>query len=430
MKCEEIGKYPNGCSRFKCEKAEQRHEGSGPPPALAQCAQEVLGSEAYEQMVKGSLQPTDEQKKLIQEKCGQFKREMPRQMPSSSGEFGGQQQGGQGFGPGGSGEQGSGPSEEDMQRMEKEQKTRMLKDMQRGLRGMEMGVRMMERGLKACVAAKVDVGDATANLAKIKDIVAKVKAATDPEELQDIMSDLPDLFESTRETVELCSRLREIPRILKQVNREIKQLESEHRKLTTQAKRAKLDLTEELNSITVGIATVKALVTDIGNVRDADSFEAAMENLEGLQETFQDLREKMEAIRGVLNIGPGISQTRREIRNAERMISTFKRQKKDTTELVALLAQAKTLLSEIEALAKQKPLDVDAVHEKFEELEDVGHRAEELIATLRGAKVDRGFADDFQKSPAEDAKLPDVFKQFEKEGDSEGPSEFESLLGF
>lgn len=430
MRCEEIGKYPNGCSRFKCEPMEQRHENASPPPALASCAQEVLGSEAYEQMRKGSLQPTDEQKKLVQEKCGQFKREMPRSsVPSSSGEFGGQQPGGQqGFGPGG--EQGFGPSEEDIERMEKEQKTRMLKEMQRGLRGMEMGIRMMERGLKACVAAKVNAGDTEANLAKIKAIVAQVKTAQDPEAIQDIMSELPDLFDGAREHIEMCHRLRELPRILKQVNREVKQMEGEHRRLTAQAKRAKIDLTDELSTIKTGIDTVKALVKDIGSVNNAESFEAAMENLEGLQDTFQDIREKTEACRAVLNIKSGITQAQREIRQVERTITALKRAKKNTAELEQLVTEAKALLGTIQELAKQKPIDPDALHDAFESLEDVGHRAEELMATLRGEKIDRGFADDFQKSPVNDVKLPDAFRQFEKEEAPEGPSEFESLLGF
>lgn len=438
MKCEESGKYPNGCSRFKCERAEQpRQEGSSPPPALASCAQEVLGSEAYEQMIKGILQPTDEQKKLMHEKCSQFKREMP----SSSGEFSGQQPGGgqgvgpegpggQKFGPGGSREQGFGPSEEDMERMEKEQKARMLKDMQRGLRGMEQGIRMMDRGLQACRKAKIDVADADSSLATIKDIVAKVRAATDPEDLPDLMSELPEHFEKLRETVENCSRVAQLPRILKQVNREIKQMEGDLRRLTSQVSRAKLDLADELSTIKMGIDTVKALVADIGKVRDAESFDAAMENLEGLQDTFQDLREKIEAIRGVLNIKSGVTQAQREIRQAERTITSLKRAGKNTAELEQLLIEAKALVAQIQGLSTQKPIDPEALSDAFEALEDVGHRAEALMSHLRGAKVDRGYSDDFQKSPVGDVKLPDVFKQFEKDGASEGPSEFESLLGF
>ncbi|MBI4434780.1 hypothetical protein HY635_03120 [Candidatus Uhrbacteria bacterium] len=477
MKCEETGKYPNGCAKFKCERQEApRHERSGPPPALENCAREVLGSEAFEQMLKGG-QPTEEQKKLVGEKCSQFKREMPKPAGDfpGRGAFPGQPPGGEfpgrgegldrapgagGFGPDGSGQQtcnvqgvempgpcsryegrgpggpggegmmgpgGFGPSEEDMERMEKEQKARMLKEMQRGLRGMEQGIRMMERELKACTQAKVDAGDAQANLAKIKEIVAKVKAVTDPEELQEIMSELPDLFDGARETIEMCHRLREIPRILKDLNRGINMLTREHRQLTAQVKRAKLDLADDLNEIAAGIATMKAIAAEVSRVKTTDEFEEAMAKLEGLHETGEDLRGKVEAIRGVLNVKRALADTRREIRNAERLVTSLKRKKVDVSELQQHIADGKTLVAEIEALAKQKPIDADALHEKFEMLMDLGQRAEETMAQLRGQKIERG--PQFGRSAVEGVELPDSFRQFKKE-EPEGPSEIESLLGF
>lgn len=457
MKCEEVGKYPNGCNRFKCTPVEDRRESPRPPPALEQCAREAIGNETYEQMITGKLQLTEEQKRLVGEKCQQFKRpgrgegfdrapgaqdserrtcringvEMPGPCPESSGP-GGPMMGGPGGGEGGMMSPGEfGPSEEDMERMEKERKTRVLQDMKRGLRGMEQGLRMMERGISSCRKAKMDTTEPEAALAKIKEIIAKVKTAEDPDELMDIMQELPELFDGAREHVEACHRLAELPRITKQIGREVKQLENEQRRLVSQVKRAKLDLTDQLNGIAAGIATVKEILAEVNRVKTVDEFEAATEKLEGLRETFEDLHEKMDAVRSVLNIKRAITDAKREIRNTERFISSLKRKGVDASELAEMVAAGKTLVAELETLAKQKPLDIDAIHEQFELLMELGQRAEELMDQLRGKKTERGFEGRFGRSPVESVKLPDTFRQFEKkESEEADSSELESLLGF
>jgi translation elongation factor EF-1beta len=317
-----------------------------------------------------------------------------------------------------------------MERMEQEQKARMLKEMQRGLRGMEQGIRMMDRGLNACRKAKVDVADADASLATIKDIVAKVRAATDPEELPDLMSDLPEHFDKLREVVENCNRVAQLPRITKQLGREIKQLEGEHRRLTSQVKRAKLDLADQLNAIATGIETIKVMLAEVSRVKTTDEFEEAMAKLEGLHDTFEDIRENVDAVRSVLNVRRALTDAKREIRTVERFIGTLKRKGADTSELAEMVAAGKALVAELEVLAKQKPIDADALHEKFEMLEELGGRAEEALAKLRGVKFEDRFEPKFDKSASADVKLPDAFRQFEKEEEPEGPSEIESLLGF
>lgn len=468
----------DGCSIQKCipkresgerkeERRDEHREDRGrmeAPPGLEGCAKDILGEDAYAQLRKGELQLSEEQKKLIGEKCQQFKREMksPGSFPGR-GEFKGQPPGGQfpgqgqglesapgagGFGPGGPGSPsggmmggggeggmmgpgGFGPSEEDMARMEKEQKARMLQDMKRGLRGMEQGLRMMDRGISACRKAKVDTTDPEAALAKIKEIIAQVKTAEDPDALMEIMQELPELFDGAREHVEACHRLGEIPRITKQLGREIKRLESEHRKLVSQVKRAKLDLQEQLDEIAAGVTEIKTVLTEVGQVKNVEAFEAAMEKLEGLRETFENLQEKIDAVRSVLNVKRAITEAKREIRNVERFIGMLKRKGEDTSELSAMVAAGKALVAELEALAKQKPLDVDALHEKFEQLEDLGQRAEEALANLRGLKIEDKFGPKFSKSTVSDVKLPDAFRQFEKkESEEAAPSELESLLGF
>lgn len=425
------------------------------PPGLEGCAKDILGEEAYAQLRKGELQLSEEQKKLISEKCQQFKRETKSSGSfPGRGEFKGQPPGGQfpgqgqglegapgagGFGPGGPGggeggmmgPGGFGPSEEDMARMEKEQKSRMLQDMKRGLRGMEQGLRMMERGISACRKAKVDTTDPEAALAKIKEIIAQVKTAEDPDALMEIMQELPELFDGAREHVEACHRLGEIPRITKQLGREIKRLEGEHRKLVSQVSRAKLDLQGQLDEIAAGVAEIKAVLAEVGQVKSVEAFEAAMEKLEGLRETFENLQEKIDAVRSVLNVKRAITDAKREIRNVERFIGMLKRKGVDTSELSGMVAAGKALVVELEALAKQKPLDVDALHEKFEQLEDLGQRAEEALASLRGLKIEDKFAPQFSKSTVSDVKLPDAFRQFEKkESEEADSSELESLLGF
>ncbi|MDO8599743.1 MAG: hypothetical protein Q7S02_06585 [bacterium] len=465
---------PGGCSIQKCipkgergerkeERREERRDDRGrmeSPPGLEKCARSVLG-DAFDQLKSGGPQLSEDQKKMIHEKCGSFRGGERGEQPSQGqfpgrGEFRGQTPSGEfpgrgegldrapgsgGFGPGGQSgdmmgpggeQQRFGPSDEEMEKMEKERKTRMLQEMKRNLKGMEQGLRMIERGIKVCVAAKIDATAGDAALAKIKEVIAKVKTAEDPEELQDIMMDLPEHFDGARELVEMCHRLRELPRITKQLSSEVKRIEREIKSVTAQVKRSKLDLTDQLNDITAGLTAIKATLTEVGQVKTAEDFDDAMEKLESLRETFDELQEKIGAVRGVLNIGRGIIDAKREIRNAERLVTSLKRRKVDTTALTAIITEGKGLVAEIESLGKQKPLDPDAIHEKFEQLEDLGSRADEMIAKLQGKEIRPSTGPQFSRSPVEGTKLPDSFRQFspqEKESANES-SELESLLGF
>lgn len=430
---------------------------------LEDCVRKVVGDdELYDRFRKGEFQLSEEQRKAVNEQCASFKGKASRKGGAPTGDTGSPARppsapDGDGAGSGtqtcnvngtempgpcsqyeGRGSDGSdgsgwseGPSDEDMERMEKERKVRMLQEMKRNLKGMEQGLRMLERGLKVCTAAKVDASAASEAIAQIKEVIAKVKAAEDPDEVQDVMMDLSDHFDSARETLEVCHRLRELPRITKQLTNEVKRIERELKNATAQAKRAKMDLTDQLNEITAGLTAVKEAIANVAQVKTADEFDEAMESIESLRETFEDLQEKLGAIRGVLNVSRGIADARREIRDAERLVSALKRKKVDTAPLQVLITEGKGLIAEIEALAKQRPIDPDAIHEKFEQLEDLGARADDMIATIQGKEV-RSTGPQFSRSPVEGAKIPDSFRQFspKKDEGSEDDSDLEALLGF
>ncbi len=247
------------------------------------------------------------------------------------------------------------------------------------------------------------------------------------------MSELPDHFDKLRDVVNTCNRLRELPRITKQIDREVRQLESDYKRLSAQAKRTKFDLGDQLNEIASGITAIRATLTEVAQVKSADAFDDAMAKLEDLHGTFDDLREKIGAVRDVLNISRAMSDARREMRNVERYLGSLTRRGVDTKNLGELLAQGKSLIAELDALAKQQPIDVDALHEKFSTLEDLGSHAEQLLAELRGQKTESAFQPQFGKSPVEGVQLPDSFRQFGKSDQtntSDQPSQVESLLGF
>lgn len=324
--------------------------------------------------------------------------------------------------------------DEQRQRMEKEQQERMLKEMKRNIRQMEQGLTMMTRGLKVCTAAKVTVAaEITDGIARMKDTIAKVKSATSAEGLEDLdFSQFAEVGDAVREQVDTCHRVRELPRITKQINRELTQIEREAKRVSAQAKRAKLDLAEQITAITTGIADTRAILVEAAGARTNEALEAVMEKLEGMQDVIQELRETLDTARRIVNLRQGLVEARREIQNAQRQIAAMKRKNVDTTELDALLAEGKQLVSEIETLSKQKPVDVDALVEAFEKLEDLGNRADDAFGKSSG-KPEGPRGPNFGRSPADDLKL-DAFEQFrgpkEESRPSEGTADIESLLGF
>ncbi len=315
--------------------------------------------------------------------------------------------------------------------MEQQRKSQMLQQMKKNVKQMEQGVTMMTRGLRVCTAAKIAVpAEVTTAISGMQGAIAKIKSAKDSEEIEDIdFSDFASVGDDVRELVDGCHRLQEIPRITKQATRDIQRQESDLRRMTSQATRAKLDLADQLGSVQQLIASVKSTLAEVANVRDAAAAEDAMDKLQDLQDSFENIREQMDAIRSVLNVKQGLRDATTQIRNAERRIAVLKRQRKDVTEVTALLAEAKSQVKEIEALAKQKPIDVDALSESFGKLEDIGSRADDLFAELEGKTTASGSS--LNPTPAQNLKL-DVFDQFREQpatGSSQSSSDIESLLG-
>lgn len=320
-----------------------------------------------------------------------------------------------------------GPSEEEMQRREQEQRGQMLKDMKRNIGNMERGLAASTNGLKVCTAAKVAIpSELTQMVADARALIQKVKQATSPDEIEDVdFSIMPEIGDSVRELVDTCYRLREIPKITKQITSEVKRVERELKSLKTKADRAKLDLTEQFNATAQGIASVKETLASAAQAKTADDVDEAMENLQNVQQTFEDVHETLNTIRGVVDMQQGLRNAKNEIRDAERRITALKRKKVDVTELTVILVEAKATVTQIESLTKQKPLDINAIIETFDKLEDLRGRADDAFAKAEG----RGSAtpDLFGKSPAQNLKL-DAFEQYRKPQET-GGANLESLLG-
>jgi hypothetical protein len=88
------------------------------------------------------------------------------------------------------------------------------------------------------------------------------------------------------------------------------------------------------------------------------------------------------------NFGQFNTNFTRQTNQAAQQIKALKNKKIDVTELNDLLAQAKTQAVAVKALFKAQPLDVDAVIEALNEVENLSQEFDQKVSELTGAQDD------------------------------------------
>lgn len=276
-----------------------------------------------------------------------------------------------------------GPSEEQMQQMEQQRQQQQLKDMKRGLNQFIRSMNSVRKQVTSFRKRGLEIPEElSAALAKVDEIAEKIKNAQTPEEIEEVPDMVEEIVQVVQEWMPKLPRLMAIPRMLKEAEKQITRLERAYASDERKAKNSKIDLSGPLADFRAAIDKQKALLEEIkGQVKDDP--EAAMDRLE--EEFFGNLDNVWEherTIQMLLNLKRAITQIPREMKNDERLIKNLKRQKIDTTELEAILAEGKVKFEELKSLLAAKPIDIDAVIEVMEAMMELkqsfGDKVEEL----------------------------------------------------
>jgi len=278
----------------------------------------------------------------------------------------------------------------DQARQDLFEKAQRLQDIKRGLKGMEQGMRMFEKQLAMFAKQKVAVPqDVTDTLAKIKELIAKIKTAQTWEEIEAAgLDDMQDLFQKLDESRQQLEILARWPQTLKQMDKELK-------RLTTELKRSKTlvdrllkkgtDLTSlyaEFEAAVNKLKSVKEEAVSKMNAGDADgAFDLVENEFFGQME---DTWELHKVLMTMANLGRFASDFKQGIAEAQRTIKMLKRRGLDVSELEELLNQAKVKGNEVLAMMKEKPIDEEAIMAGLQELEDMRQEFEEKVAELTG----------------------------------------------
>ena len=270
------------------------------------------------------------------------------------------------------------------------EKQQRIDGMRRGMKGMERGLKMFKSQVTRLAKSKVVVpADVTENIAKLEAIIAQVKTAKTSEEIDAIdFESMQGLMQDMDESRQKLEQLARWPQTLKDINRQLTQLQRELKRAKSIANRLVkkgMDVQDLYNSFADAVNKLKSVRDSAVEKMAAGDGEGSFDLIEN--EFFgqmEDVWQHFRVLNMLANMGQFNAEFKREMAQAQLMINRLKRQKKDTSELEAILQQAKDKGAEIQAMIKSKDFDEETIKDAFEEMENVGQEFDSKVAELTG----------------------------------------------
>lgn len=275
-------------------------------------------------------------------------------------------------------------------RREVVEKQQRMDGMKRGMKGMEQGLKMFKSQVARLAKSKVTVpADVLENIAKLEAIIAQVKTAKTSEEIDAIdFESMQDLMQNMDESRQKMEQLARWPQTLKDINRQLTQLQREQKRAKSIADRLVkkgMDVQDLYNSFVEAINKLKSVRDSAVEKMAAGDGEGAFDLIESdFFGQMEDVWQHHKVLMMMSNMGQFNAEFKREMAQAQLMINRLKRQKKDTSELEAILQQAKEKGQEIQAMIKSKDFDEETIKDAFEEMENVGQEFDSKMAELTG----------------------------------------------
>ncbi len=265
-----------------------------------------------------------------------------------------------------------------------------LQDMKKGMAGLERGLVMFEKQIAKLTKQNIAVPSGlTDNLAKIKIILAAVKAAKTMEEAQSAgIDDLQDLMQNIDESRNQLEMLSRWPQTLKQIDRDLKQFAASLKRSKTMVNsllKKGIDLSSVYSDFESAINKLKTVRDDAAAKMSSGDSEGAFDALENdFFGQIEDAWQYQKTIEMMSNLDRFTSDLKRGLAQAQQIINKLNKQKIDTSELQVLFDQTKSKGNEVLALLKVKPLDEETIMAGMEELWNLKEEFESKVAELTG----------------------------------------------
>lgn len=295
---------------------------------------------------------------------------------------------------------------------------RRLKDMKRGAKEMGRGLLMFEKQVAKLKKQKISLPSGLEeNITKIKDGLASLNSATDPETAQNLMQDIPELMQGLDEYRQQMEMLSRWPQMIKQVDRELTRVKREltrSKSIVDKLRKKDIDLTSIYQSFSEAVIKLKSVRDDAVGKVAAGNAEEAFEVLEN--EFFgqmEDVWEQQRVISMMSNLGKFTSEFNKGLKQVKNEIAQLKKKKLDTSELEGIQTQMIEKGQEVKELLKTTPIDEDAIMDVLQELENYKQEFENRGDELTGEEDDSPLKSGGQK--IQSVEIPSSLNKFKKE---------------
>ncbi len=241
---------------------------------------------------------------------------------------------------------------------DKEMQKKALEKLQKGLVKFDAQLLQVQKRIQTVENKKTTVSqDLKDAVAKAQTLVATIRTAVSYDEAVDAIDSLRDQMESINDLLPKLIQLEQAPRlsrIVKFIQSEIAKREKPLKAISTQAKRAKVDVVEELAALT---AKMQSLQTVLENIKNGEFGDYAPSDYikENIFVSLQDIDNDIEALQAITGFKSYVAkleaQSLRYTTQIRRVVGAEKK-----TEATALL---KGLKSDLAKLKTYKPKEIN-----------------------------------------------------------------------
>lgn len=300
-------------------------------------------------------------------------------------------------GEGGQGQGMNGPSEEQIEKMQKQQEQQQEKMEAKRKEQMKREFARMKSGMKQFGSHVKRIEARIATLEKqgvsvpteLRDLIARGKSAFDiimngesmeDEAVQEAMSTMQEVGDELREAVQNLERLAQFPKIIKQAQAGIKRIETSLARSKKLASRSKVDASAAVSEFEQVVNAIKAGLETAKQQAAEGKVEEAMETLQNeIYEKMDDAMNFESMIRTLQNIGGQISQLTKFVNNAKRMLARSQKAGQETGEAASQIDEMSAKIAELKSLVSQKGVDPEELRSLVDGIFDLQHEISEEL---------------------------------------------------
>lgn len=330
----------------------------------------------------------------------------------------GGQMGGQQGGFGMNGQQGGqgmmgGPSDEQMEKMEKQREEQEKKMRAKGLQQAKKGMANFLKSLKMTQTkiAKMEKQGIVvpADLkGKIEEAIAALETIINAkewsEEIEEKMMSMQEIGDGMQEIMPRLEMLSRLPQMVKKAQSEIKRLEKAYASAVKKATRAKVDVSSILGQWQAAIEELKSNLAAAASGQFEEGEDPMQAIGEGVFENLENAWRFDQIIRMVLDVKRNLRNVESMLKKYETNIARLEKKGQDMSEAKELLATMKEAYAVVKDMAwdKLEPEEIDDFMNDLDGYMQMQQQMEEML-NMGGPSM---FEQQMKQGPAKEDKMP------------------------